>query len=502
MLQMTAAGYRFPSCVEPFVRGVDLCVAPGEFVLLTGPTGSGKSTLLRLAGGLLARHGSGEVSGSVRLGGDDPAVLRPAERCVRVGFVNQSPRRQVVTGRVGDEVAFTLESAGWEPDRARARVLEMLELVGLPPDLERSTDALSGGETQRLMVAAALAGGASLLLLDEPLAHLDPRGARDLVSLLARLASEGVAVLVVEHRLPQLLTVVSRVVVMDQGQIVSDRPSQELDYALIRRLGLRLPKELVFEDLVSGESEGGAEAGPGPVVLASFNGVSFCYPSASTLALSDLDASVRSGDRIAILGENGAGKSTLLGCLSGALRVASVSVSGRCVRVPQDPDLALFCETVRAELGYGPSEARLKGAAAAALVDAAAGAMSIADVLSAAPHSLSRGQRLRVAVAAALSCRPDILLLDEPTAGQDHDQVERMMAALGSGAGPAALLFATHDIELALRHATRIWVLEGGRLVVDDAPREAAEQVLALLGSAALVAPAPPAGSATSSEHS
>jgi energy-coupling factor transport system ATP-binding protein len=107
-----------------------------------------------------------------------------------------------------------------------------------------------------------------------------------------------------------------------------------------------------------------------------------------------------------------------------------------------------------------------------------------------------------VAVAAALSCRPDILLLDEPTAGQDHDQVERMMAALGSGAGPAALLFATHDIELALRHATRIWVLEGGRLVVDDAPREAAEQVLALLGSAALVAPAPLAGSATSSEHS
>ena len=498
MLQMTAAGYRFPSCVEPSVLGVDLCVGPGEFVLLTGPTGSGKSTLLRLAGGLLQRHGSGEVLGSVRLGGDDPAVLRPAERCVRVGFVNQSPRRQVVTGRVGDEVAFALESAGWEPERARSRVLEMLELVGLPLDLERSTDALSGGETQRLMVAAALAGGASLLLLDEPLAHLDPRGARDLVSLLARLADGGVAVVVVEHRLPQLLNVVSRVVVMDQGQVVSDRPSQELDYALIRRLGLRLPKELAVEDFVDGEAQDGAESGQSSLVLASFDGVSFRYPGGSTLALSEIRASVRSGDRIAILGENGAGKSTLLGCLSGAHRVASVSVPGRCVRVPQDPDLALFCETVRAELSYGPSEARSTGAAAAALVDTAASAMSIVDLLSAAPHSLSRGQRLRVAVGAALSCRPDILLLDEPTAGQDHDQVERMMAALRSEAGPGALLFATHDIDLALRHATRIWVLDGGLLVVDDVPREAAEQVLALLGPGALAAPA---DSASSSEH-
>jgi energy-coupling factor transport system ATP-binding protein len=374
----------------------------------------------------------------------------------------------------------------------------MLDRVGLPKAVDCSTDALSGGEAQRLMVAAALAGGASLLLLDEPLAHLDPNGAHDLVSLLARLAGEGVAILLVEHRMPLLLLQsVSRVLVMDQGEVVSDRPAHDLDLGLIRGLGLRLPGLMDLADRLGALPQPGqrsltpepvppsvapSEAPSPTAALAALDGVSFQYPRAVTWALEGLTVSVQSGDRIAILGGNGAGKSTLLACLSGALPSSGVSVAGRCVRVPQDPDLSLFCETVEAELAYAPGEARLPATERADLVTATADALSVRGSLAAAPHALSRGQRLRVAVAAALTCRPDLLLLDEPTAGQDHDQVERMMAALGGEHGPPALLFATHDIELALRHATRVWVLERGRLVLDASPRDAAQQLASFEG--------------------
>jgi len=379
---------------------------------------------------------------------------------------------------VGDEVAFALESAGWEADRARARVVEMLQLVGLPYALDRSTDALSGGELQRLMVAAALAGGASLLLLDEPLAHLDPSGARALVSLLARLAEGGVAILLVEHRLPALLHAVSRVVVMSQGEVVSDRRGDELDVALIRSLGLYLPRPIDISEWSGRLVDSGLPRGE----VARLDSVSFSYPGEVGEALSELTAAVYEGERIAILGGNGAGKSTLIACLSRAVQSSSVVVAGRCVRVPQDPDLSLFCETTEAELAYAPREARLQKEVARELVASTAEAMSVTELLGAAPHALSRGQRLRVAVAAALTCQPDLLLLDEPTAGQDRNQVERMMDTVGGAGGPNALIFATHDIDLALRHATRIWLLDGGRIVLDDAPRDAAERVAALLG--------------------
>jgi energy-coupling factor transport system ATP-binding protein len=212
------------------------------------------------------------------------------------------------------------------------------------------------------------------------------------------------------------------------------------------------------------------------------DGVSFRYPREDVEVLKELTVSVYEGDRIAILGGNGAGKSTLITCLSGSGASPSLGTGNRCVLVPQDPDLSLFCETTEAELAYAPREARLKRDLSTALVASTAEAMSVTDLLGAAPHALSRGQRLRVAVAAALTCRPELLLLDEPTAGQDRDQVERMMDALRDEGGPKALIFATHDIDLALRHATRVWLLEGGRIVLDDAPREAAERVDALLG--------------------
>jgi len=174
---------------------------------------------------------------------------------------------------------------------------------------------------------------------------------------------------------------------------------------------------------------------------------------------------------VALLGGNGAGKSTLLAALAGDLGEEATARSGAAVDVPQDPDLALFCPTVFDELAYGPREQGEADGPVGERVDGAAGLLSIGDLLDRPPQALSRGQRLRCAVAAALSCRPEILLLDEPTSGQDAEQVEQMMRGIGQDLGPDRLLvFATHDVDLALRHATRILVLEEGRIVLDGAP--------------------------------
>lgn len=459
-LALRGAGYRYPSATAPAVAGVDLSVQGGELVLLTGPTGCGKSTLVRLAAGLLGRHGDGEVLGSVRVAGRDPAALEPAERARHLGFVSQTPDRQVLTGTLGDEVAFPLESVGAED--LDATVLAALERFGLPAEPGRAPSMLSGGQRQRLVTAAAMAAAPPLLLLDEPLAQLDPAGAEALMERLRGLADAGVAVVVVEHRLGPTLPRADRVVVMSGGQVVQDVAPAAVDREQLAGLGLRWPGE--------DEEPAGAEVDLGPVLLEA-GPLRFRYPAAGADALAIDGLTLRAGERVALLGANGSGKSTLLAALSGDRDAGRVRVEGRLLDLPQDPDLTLFAETVRDELAHGPREQRLPDAEVAARVERCARDLSVVDLLDRAPHALSRGQRLRVAVAALLACEPAVVLLDEPTSGQDHAHVERMMETLRSPR--RALLFATHDEALARRHATRILRMQGGRFVevASEAPK-------------------------------
>lgn len=497
-IALTAAGYTYPSGTHAALRGVDLQVAPGEIVLLTGPTGCGKSTLLRLAAGLLQRHGQGRVAGEVRICGEAPATLTPAGRVGVLGFVSQEPGDQLVAATVGDEVSFAMASAGWGPARMDATVPRLLHAVGLDVKETRDTTALSGGQTQRLVVAAALAAEARVLLLDEPLAQLDPAGAQALLRRVRELADGGVAVLIVEHRIEACLPFAQRVVVMAEGAIVRDDPAAAwaTDGPAIEaaeQLGLTLPGPVALDRaraaLARSAQTQAAAAPPGPpagddrghpgagahpelpvgTALRAVADARFTWPGAEAPALDGVDLALHAGERVALLGGNGAGKSTLLRILSGELE-ADATGDGRVVGVPQDPDLALFCESVRDELAYGPAEARLGEASVSRIVAHAATTLSVDALLDRAPQALSRGQRLRVAVAAALTCQPDVLLLDEPTSGQDYAQVDRMMSGLEAGMAGGALVFATHDVDLALRWATRAVVLDAGRVVAEGPP--------------------------------
>lgn len=495
MLQLRRAGYQHPTAEKAAVFEVSLRVPAGELVLLTGPTGCGKSTLLRLAAGLMERHGRGIAAGEVDLDGIDPAHVAPSERVRRVALVGQDPDDQRVAATVGDEIAFAAESAGLDAAAIDAAVAAAIATFGLPGGPDRQVAALSSGQRQRLSVAAAMAAGAKLLLLDEPLAHLDPQAAAELVERLRALANAGTAVLVVEHRLEPLWLVADRCVVMEDGEVVADAPPAAIEVALLRRLGLSVPGWIAVAEAFAGAAQAlappDAEATPSANVatapapaphpqpprhprLEAAN-LSFRYPNGD--GLHGVSFAAPAGERIALVGPNGAGKSTLLLALAGELG-RGASVQGRLVAVPPNPDLGLFCPTVREELAYAALE--LGFSSVAGRVATLAEAFSLTALLDRPPQALSRGQRLRVAVAAAVAAEPAVLLLDEPTAGQDLEQVERLMLAVGATLRRGVLVFATHDLALAHRHATRILVLEEGRLTGDGAPdatlRAAAER--------------------------
>jgi energy-coupling factor transport system ATP-binding protein len=386
----------------------------------------------------MQRHGMGNVLGHVEVGGRDPAQLTPRRRAASVAFVSQIPSDQLVTGTLSDELAFGLESAGWAPDRIERRIEVLWGLLGVGIGLDRDPAQLSGGQQQRLVVAASIAVGAPLLLLDEPLAQLDRDGVVALLGLLTELSEAGVAVVMAEHRLKACLPWATRVAVLERGRLVRVCDPDEMP----------VPPPLTA--LPRGEVS--AE------VIASVDDVRVSYGDVEVLK--GIDLTIRAGERVALVGPNGAGKSTLLSVLAG--EHPGASVQGRVVDVPQDPDLALFCATVEEELSFGPLDWGVSPEETAARVAQVAASLGIAALLSRPPQGLSRGQRLRVAVGAALTTAPTLLLLDEPTSGQDRTNILGIMDALDQLPTDVAVVFATHDQELAQARSHRVVTLSHG----------------------------------------
>jgi energy-coupling factor transport system ATP-binding protein len=498
-LRLEGLTYRYPGAAEPALRDLDLTIEDEELVVACGLSGSGKSTLIRAACGLVPHFHGGEVAGRVTVGGLDTREHGPAALAGVCGTVLQEPETQVLMGTVRGELALPLENRGDAAGVVARGVEEAALALGVAHLLDRPTHELSGGELQRVALAAALAPRPRLLVLDEPTSQLDPVVGDELIWLLRRLNEEwGTAILLAEHRLERCLAATDRVVALDAGSVACDAPPREfLDWAasaspalqtpgaqLFARACLRPPPAGVKEaraalrahGLLPAEEEeeagdgqprhGGRPDGgrsplgrilrraEGPPPALHLQRVWFEWPRGRA-ALRGVDLRLVPGERVALMGRNGAGKSTLLRVAAGLLDPTRgrVAAAGRVALLLQAPGDYLIHERVADEL------------------DAATlGRAGFADLAERHPRDLSGGERQRLALAIVMGGddAPAALCLDEPTRGMDRAHRGHLASLLrGLAARGTAVLVATHDPELAAAVADRVVLLGDGEVVAD-----------------------------------
>jgi len=486
--------FRYRTAAVRSLTDISFAITPGELMLVAGGSGSGKSTLLRCLNGLIPRSYSGDLSGAITISGHDTAGLGLAQLAQLVGTMLQDCDRQIVASYVERQIAFGPENLGWSRERIRATVDSAVENLGIADLRQRETVGLSGGERQKVALAGLLAMDPQILLLDEPLANLDPVSAREALALFRTLADSGRVVLLVEHRIEDALAAKpERTLFLRDGQQVFLGPSAEF-LALADPHEVKLPADVALGMLTnqtlahSNVQTFAPRPTPGDPLL-EFDQIDFAYGDGPDI-LRGVSLTIREGEVLAILGPNGAGKSTLLRHAIGLLRPkrGQVRVEGKDARdftvaqlartigyVFQNPAHMLFAPTVQAELTFGPHNLGVDPATAAATVPGALAQVGLAGVEDRPPLSLSFGQQKRLGIAAVLSMRPRVLVLDEPTAGQDHGSTQALMHTIGGLAELAATVLITHDIDLALSYATRIVLMRDGRIEADGAP----EQVLA-----------------------
>ena len=494
LIEVDGLTFRYRRAPEPAVRDISLRIDPGDVVLVAGPSGCGKSTLLRAINGLVPHAYSGELSGQVRIEGRPTTQLRLREISEVVGTLLQDPAKQIVGSTVEAELAFGPENFGIEPAKIAGRIGEVVTDTGIGHLIGRETAHLSGGERQLLAMAGALMLRPRCYVVDEPLANLDPATADRLLVQLRGLADAGHAVIIVEHRVEEALALrPDRVVAMDDGRVSYDGPVDGF-LRMADPVAVKLPFEVVLErarqDGIRPPASIPTTHEPGPERLA-FDGVHVSLGERHVLH--GIDAALGAREIVAVLGPNGSGKTTLFRTAMGLVRAdeGRVTVDGRDVAttptatlarsigyVFQSPSQMLFARTVRHELLFGPRNLGL------ALDDPDAIAMESLrrvgldqeeNILDRPPLTLSFGQQKRLALAIALALQPRTLILDEPSAGQDHRTAEAFMAAIAAIPGLESVYFITHDVDLALTHADRILVLRDGRIVADGPPATVVE---------------------------
>ena len=514
LLAFENVSYRYDGMEDWALNEVNLTVAEGEYLLIAGASGSGKSTFCRLATGLAPHFHGGDLQGRVRIDGLDTREVPVCRLFGHVGLVFQNTDAQLFNRTVEEELVFGLEGLGLEPAEIEKRLQWVSGVLQLGPLLERSPHQLSGGEKQRVVLGAILALRPRLLLLDEPFAHLDPEGSEGLRSLLKTLRGKGPAVVVVEHRLQDVVADVDRLVLFHQGRLTADGPprqvlEQELTgyglnlpalVGLFRAWGLDGPPPLTpleaIQLLASGPPRRFSqtkrtklrEAGSPPsarnsndIPVVEIQDLWFSFPGQPVLK--GVDFSLWPGECAAILGRNGSGKTTLIKHLNGLLKPSRgrIMVLGRDTRVTkthelarrvgfawQNPNDQLFQTSVREEVLIGP---RILKAYDPPWCERLFERFGLGPLLDRSPFRMSEGEKKRVSFATALAVQPELVILDEPTAGQDEPFRRELGGLIRElrKEGKTVLLV-THDLEFAEEQAPRWLVLAGGRIIADGSP--------------------------------
>lgn len=487
----------------PILRRLNLSYSEGEFALICGPTGSGKSTFLKTLNGLAPHFTGGKVSGTILANGRISTGLLPHELAEVIGYVNQQPEGAFVADTVEDEIAYGLEQLGVEPKKMLELVKHYASLVGVEQLLDQALGFLSGGEQQRVAIAAALAAGQRILVLDEPTSALDPATAEQILLVLSDLTkNHGITVLLAEHRIERLLELVDSVtVVHGDGSVTKTKPAeafnnyrmvppmvelgqimnwQPLPISIAEARSLWISNEQ--RELVPGKNKNYRESSTSARVALKVEGISVSY--GSQVALEPTDLKLFASEVLAVMGHNGSGKTSLLWAVqgsgtkqSGQVMCADKDTSkmtaqerlGFITMVPQNAADLLFLNTLADELAESDRFANVAPSTTATIFASLAGRVDPKRH----PRDLSAGQQLALVLALQLVKGANVLLLDEPTRGLDYEakrELAKQLAIL-KDQGKAVLL-ASHDIEFVAQVADRIVVLEKGRIVESGTPGE------------------------------
>jgi len=502
------------------LKGISIEIEQGEFVGVMGPSGAGKTTLCLCMAGIIPNAVKGDMRGNVEVLGKDTRGTPLSEIMKDVGIVFQDPDMQFVTMRVIDEVAFVLENQGVPRQDMIKRIDEALTLVGMQDMKFKNPLELSGGQKQRVAIASMIARRPKIMIFDEPTSDLDPQGKRKVFSILSKLRDKyNLTIVLVCHEIEELVKYADKIIFMRKGEVIKEGSLKEmfndsaiaennriplpqvteLYYRLLKSRGLKFIENgppLTIEEfltLFNGNVEKGrvkeisyTRTHYGEVVL-SLRGVSYTYPD-GTKAIKGINLDVRKGEFLVIVGPNGSGKTTLLKLMIGMLKptkgvvrvfgtdTRELSVSDVAFKVGfvyQNPDHQLFCNTVYEECAYALRNAGLDENEIRYVVKEVLRQVELQGLEEVPPYFLSKGQRQRLAIAAVLAMRPEVIVVDEPTTGQDYEQSQYIMDMLKSlNENGRTIIMATHNMRLVAEYADRVIVLIDGKIVADGPVRK------------------------------
>ena len=494
--------FTYPEGEKKALHNISFTVQQGEFVILCGPSGCGKSTLLRHLKSCLTPHGL--FSGEIRYQGKLLAEMSQREQAQQIGYVLQSPENQVVTDKVWHELAFGLESLGYDTPTIRRRVAEIAAFFGIENWFYKNVTELSGGQKQLLSLASVMAMQPSVLVLDEPTAQLDPIAAADFLALLGKINRElGTTIILTEHRLEEAFPFATRAIVMDQGVIIcDDKPENvglqlkdkgsgmflamptamrvwaametKLHCPMTVRDGSTFISQRTVEQTFLPLAEKDPPVYPEETAL-ECEDLWFRYEKDSPDVVKGFSLKLRKGEFYAILGGNGAGKSTTLKVISG-LRAAyrgDERLQGKLGHLPQNPQTLFVKRTVREDLYEVFRGQKIPKEQQDAEVARIVELCGLREFLDRHPYDISGGEQQRTALAKVLLTAPDILLLDEPTKGFDAEfkvtfaLILRRLVAAGT-----TILMVSHDVPFCAEYAHKCGLFFDGNIVAEGTPRE------------------------------
>ncbi len=511
-IEFKNVSFSYAGSQTPALDGINLTIQPGEIVLITGPAGSGKTTLCACINGLIPHYHDGQLSGEVTVGPFNTRKARVGGLASLVGMVFQDPESQLVTNNVLDEIAFGPENLGISRDEINLRIQAALEATRLVGYEQREPHNLSGGEQQACVIAATYAMHPEIYVMDEPLANLDPAGRASILNLVVQVARQrGKTLVIVEHALEETLPLVERIIIMDKGKIVREGPTQEVlaqgdipkvfkrpdvmrlaDHYQLADMPLTplqfhqsLRQRHALNSLAAKPYQNGHQH-EGETVI-EFKDVSFSY-NGDKEALHDVNLSIKAGELVAILGRNGSGKTTLVRHVIGLQQPSQgkVFVTGRDVAATpthilardvgfcfQNPNHQIVSFTVKDEMMFGLKTHNVDPAEYDSRIREALEIVDLSDKIDWEVFDLGKGQKQRLALASVLTLKPKILVIDEPTTGQDPEMIEEIFAIIKrlNDMGTTILLI-THRIDYAALFAKRAVVLQHGRISYDGSIKE------------------------------